>query len=195
MIVSLYDLSGASAEPKLYIRDHFGNGFSQWRTTLHCNVGSDWLIPYTERSLMSSLNIMTSLCQLIVAPWRHVATSIWVNIGSCNDFVPDGSNQAITWTNIDLSPVRSIDIHPWWRHEMEAFSALLAICAGNSPVPGEFHTQRPVTRSFDVYFDLRLNKRLCKQWRGWWFETLLCPLWRHSNAEDNFARDATAINH
>ena len=38
---------------------------------------------------------------------------------------------------------------------MEAFSALLAICAGNSPVPGEFPTQRPVTRSFDVYFDLR----------------------------------------
>ena len=47
--------------------------------------------------------------------------------------------------------------------------------------PGEFLTQRPVTRSFDVYFDLRLNKRLCKQSWGWWFETLLCPLWRHSN--------------
>ena len=46
---------------------------------------------------------------------------------------------------------------------METFSALLAICAGNSPVPGEFPAQRPVTRSFDVYFDLRLNKRLSKQ--------------------------------
>ena len=69
----------------------------------------------------------------------------------------------------------------WWRHQMEAFSALLAICAGNSPVPGEFPTQRPVTQSFDVYFDLRLNKRLCKQSWGWWFETLLCPLWRHRN--------------
>ena len=43
---------------------------------------------------------------------------------------------------------------------MEAFSALLAICAGNSPVTGEFPAQRPVTRSFDVFFDLRLNKRL-----------------------------------
>ena len=64
---------------------------------------------------------------------------------------------------------------------METFSALLAICAGNSPVPGEFPTQWPVTQSFDVYFDLRLNKRLCKQPWGWWFETLLCPLWRHSN--------------
>ena len=51
----------------------------------------------------------------------------------------------------------------WWRHQMETFSALLAICAWNSPVPGEFPTQRPVTRSFDVYFDLRPNKRLSKQ--------------------------------
>ena len=51
----------------------------------------------------------------------------------------------------------------WWRHQMETFSALLAICAGNSPVTGEFHAQRPVTRSFDVFFDLRLHKRLSKQ--------------------------------
>ena len=43
---------------------------------------------------------------------------------------------------------------------METFSALLAICAGNSTVPGEFPAQRPVTQSFDVFFDLRLNKRL-----------------------------------
>ena len=40
---------------------------------------------------------------------------------------------------------------------MKTFSALLAICAWNSPVTGEFPAQRPVTRSFDVFFDLRLN--------------------------------------
>ena len=51
------------------------------------------------------------------------------------------------------------------------------------PVPGEFLTQRPVTRSFDVFFDLRLNKRLSKQSWGWWFETLSHPLWRHRNAK------------
>ena len=49
---------------------------------------------------------------------------------------------------------------PWWRHQMETSSALLAICAGNSPVPGEFPTQRPVTQSFDIFFDLYLNKQL-----------------------------------
>ena len=46
---------------------------------------------------------------------------------------------------------------PWWRHQMETFSALLALCAGNSPVTGEFPSQRPVTWSFDVFFDLSLE--------------------------------------
>ena len=48
----------------------------------------------------------------------------------------------------------------WWRHQMETFSALLAICTGNSPVPDEFPTQRPVTRSFDVYL-------ICARINGW----------------------------
>ena len=67
----------------------------------------------------------------------------------------------------------------WWRHQMETFSALLAICAGRSPVTGDFPAQRPVTRSFDVFFDLRLNIRLSKQSWCWWFETPSHPLWRH----------------
>ena len=77
----------------------------------------------------------------------------------------------------------------WWRHQMETFSALLAICAGNSPVPGEFPAQRPVTRSFDVFFDLRLNKRLSKQSWDWWFETPSRPLWRHCNVLEGMACD------
>ena len=59
----------------------------------------------------------------------------------------------------------------WWRNQMETYYALLAFCAGNSPVTGEFPSQRPVTRSFDSFFDLRLNKHLTKRSRGWWFET------------------------
>ena len=54
---------------------------------------------------------------------------------------------------------------------------------GNSPVTGEFPSQRPVTRSFDVFWDLRLNKRLSKQSRSWWFETPSGPLWRHRNGQ------------
>ena len=50
----------------------------------------------------------------------------------------------------------------------ENISALLAICARNSPVSDEFPPQRPVTRNFDVFFDLRQNKRLSKQSWGWY---------------------------
>ena len=68
---------------------------------------------------------------------------------------------------------------------MDTVSALLTICAGNSPVLGDFPAQRPVTRSFDVYFDLRPDKQLNKQSWGWWFETPSHSLWRHRN-EDKF---------
>ena len=81
--------------------------------------------------------------------------------------------------------IRSIGKIPncqtWWRHQMETFSALLALCAGNSAVTGEFPPQRLVTRSFDVSFNLRLNKPLSKQSWGWWFETPSRSLCRHCN--------------
>ena len=85
------------------------------------------------------------------------------------------------WSLVTLGGTQGPKEIAWWRHQMETFSALLALYAGNSPVPGEFPTQRPVTRSFDVFFDLRLNKRLSKQAWGWWFETPSRPLWRHRN--------------
>ena len=67
----------------------------------------------------------------------------------------------------------------WWRHQMETFSALLALWQGNPPVTGGFPSQRPVMRNFHVFFDLRLKKRLNKQSRHRWFETPSHPLWRH----------------
>ena len=48
---------------------------------------------------------------------------------------------------------------------------------------GEFPVQRPVTRSFDVFFDLLLNKQLSEQSRGWWFEMPSRSLWRQRDAE------------
>ena len=72
----------------------------------------------------------------------------------------------------------------WWHHQMETFFTFLAICAGNSPVPGESPSQRPVTRSFDVYFDLRPNKQLSKRSWGWWFEMQSRSLWRHRNDQE-----------
>ena len=50
-----------------------------------------------------------------------------------------------------------------WRHQVETYSTLLALCDGKPPVNGGFPSQRPVTQSFDVFFDFRLNKRVGKQ--------------------------------
>ena len=63
------------------------------------------------------------------------------------------------------------------------FRVTCPLC-GEFTGPGEFPTQRPVTRSFDVCFDLRLNKRLSKRPWGWWFETPPWSLWRHCNGTD-----------
>ena len=74
----------------------------------------------------------------------------------------------------------------WWRHQMETFSALLAICAGNAPVTGEF-PRIPHTKASDAelwyFFDRCLNKWSSKQSWCWWFETQSRPLWRHCNAK------------
>ena len=101
---------------------------------------------------------------------RGVAETYWLHARVPSDSIPgNGHHEDGIW------PIT------WWRHQMETFSALLTICAGNSPVPGEFPAQRPVTPSFDVFFDLHPNKRFSKQWWGWWFETPPWPLWSHRN--------------
>ena len=108
--------------------------------------------------------------------------------GNCTCGTTAGKCECGEGCKCDKCPVKSSKFSRW-RHQMETFSALLAICAGNSPVTGEltgeFPTQRPVTRSFDVFFDLLLNKRLSKQSWGWWFETPSRSLWRQCNVHWN----------
>ena len=68
----------------------------------------------------------------------------------------------------------------WWRHQIETCSAS-RYTGPLAPVTSEFPSQKPVTRSFGVFFDLRQNKRLSKQSRRRWFETPSRSLWRHCN--------------
>ena len=77
-----------------------------------------------------------------------------------------------------LTPTQSTSL---WRHQMKTLSALLNPCEGNPPVTGGLYSQEPVTQSLDVFFDLRMNKRLKKQLRCRWFETPLRSLWRQYN--------------
>ena len=54
---------------------------------------------------------------------------------------------------------------------------------GDFIAPCEVPAQRPMTQSFDVFFDPQPNKGLSKHWWGWWFQTPPCPLWRHRNGK------------
>ena len=69
------------------------------------------------------------------------------------------------WIALDMTLVivPKLFSNTWWRHQMETFSALLALCAGYSPVTGEFPSQRPVTQSFDVFIDL--------SWKNGWINS------------------------
>ena len=85
--------------------------------------------------------------------------------------------QAVTWFNDD-----SVHWRTWMTSSNGNIFRVTGHFCGEFTGPGEFPTQRPVTRSFDVFFALRLNKRLSKQTWGWWFETPSWALWRQCNA-------------
>ena len=122
----------------------------------------------------------------MIATWKLPSSKVYHGLNNAlGIYVHEKHYQVLPTQMVPISAlanglnvqVRDMSIS-WWHHQMETLSALPAICSGNSPVTGEFPAQRPATRSFDVFFDLRPNKRLSKQWWGWWFETPLWPLWR-----------------
>ena len=87
---------------------------------------------------MSIFTVAFVICDTVKLPPSRSRQSTY----SMNAHSRDGSTH----------PVDEYDA--WWRLQMETFSALLALCSGNSPVTAEFPAQRPVTRSFYVFFDL-----------------------------------------
>ena len=99
------------------------------------------------------------------------------------DIRGDGPNQKLQkWTH--FFKIQLSILFYWivsWDRIMEKFFALLALCVENSPATGGFPAQRPVTRNFDVPYDLCLNKWVSKQSWGWWFETRSRSLWCHCN--------------
>ena len=92
-----------------------------------------------------------------------VVRGLWRYHGECSDL-----NWIICYIAKApvLMAVATYGIHPdlssWWRHQMETLSASLALCEGNPSATGGFPSQRPVTRNFDIFFDL-LHKRAAWQ--------------------------------
>ena len=85
-------------------------------------------------------------------------------------------DEMVLWYIVGIS-----SFYRWWCHQMETFSALLDLRAGNSPATSEFPSEGLVTWGAGVFFDLRFNKRLSKQSRRRWFEKISCSLWRYCN--------------
>ena len=150
---------------------------------------------YQQTCLVAANNCTSMKICSCTTPMLYKDFSMYVRVLK---LAPGCEGKSRTWlfpSHVTLKPISFHGvIQAIWGWDLmmtssnESISALLASCAGNSLVIGEFPIQRPVTRGFDVYFDLLLNKRLSKQSWGWWFETPSCPLWHHCNALRNFWR-------
>ena len=128
-----------------------------------------------------------------IFPTLCVECCLVVIIVAADGPAPDGAgpSAATVMTNFrshfppmiqqDLDKYDKTLYHTWWRYQMKTFSTLLPFCAGNSLVTGEFPAQRPVTQSFDVFSDLRLNQQFSIQSRHRWFEMPWCSLWHYCN--------------
>ena len=143
-------------------------GLRFYHSSALCDIGLylTVLLVYSGRqyiSLLVSITVVDGLvhdrCQVIS---NHTAGKAPVKFPSDSSILTHN----LSYFCEILSDIETVKTS-WWRHQMETFSALLALCAGNSPVTVEFPLHRQVTRSFDVFFDLRLNKRLSKQSWGW----------------------------
>ena len=117
-----------------------------------------------------------------VVRFVNLVKPIWLKCCICPFFFPQFYDQIIDYELIKLSYHHLPSwFQSWWCHQMETFSASLALCEGNSLVTDKLPSQRLVMQSFNVFFDLCLHKRLCKQSRCRWFEMPLSSLWRHCN--------------
>ena len=113
-------------------------------------------------------------------------------IGFCSLVIFKKSNLVKTWCGVSPANAVCMAQHDWWDMVTSSNGNIFRVTShlcGNPPVTSEFPAPRPVTRSFDVFFDLRLNERLSTQSWSWWFETLSRPLWRHSNGTRRLVTD------
>ena len=129
-------------------------------------------------------------CNILITKWTQYSTTPFLFIHTHNCWI---TLQLFILVYLSLNMIYIIAItnirFPWcydsrishddgikWKH----FPRYWPFVRGIHRSP----SQRPVTRSFDVFFDMCSNKRLSKQWRGWWFETESCPLCRHRNVSN-----------
>ena len=170
--------------PSLFIHSFNICFESIWGETVPIDCGHFWEFPYEYiisswlvKKQANKVHICLRCVLDTASPGRFKSTSRWDSPYLCTGCMYMSMYMSVYM--IYVSVYVCLGVHDdviKWKH----FCVTGHLCR-ESPVTGEFLAQRPVTRSFDVFFDMHLNKPLSKQWWGWWFETLSCPLWRHCN--------------
>ena len=156
---------------------------------------------YNRRHLICAITMLHSAPRRLILLKRSTLALInrhWNSSEFQGGFAKIGLTSSIKLKSIDRAWVDSIKIlickclavtWIWLKVMMTSSNGSIfraaGPLAGNSPDPGEFPSQRPVTRSFDVFFDLRLNKRLSKQSRRRGLETPSRSLWRQCSGKRN----------
>ena len=125
----------------------------------------------------------------IVSIMRFLFSVLGESLDNTNiEQVQVNSSELYILRRLSNNSILLVYFHAW---KMIKFPSVLIltkmICAMMTSSNG--NTQRPVTRSFGVFFDLCLNKQLGKQSWGWWFETPSRPFWRHCIGISEFRDD------
>ena len=162
-----------------------------------CSVGNEDVVGAAPTTSEWSTIMLIANVRLILEIWRYLLTP--GDTRRNNNVVKMTSRRCFDVIMTFLLRRESAGPqHPLTVQTPQRFTYMMTSSNGNifrvtGHLCGEFTGwQRPVTRSFDVFFDLHPNKRLSKHSWGWWFETAPCPLWRHSNVGN---ADSTSMHH
>ena len=117
------------------------------------------IVIITNKKLSSTETENSSLVTRILSMWRHYRLSKYYSINRFSETY----RSAIIVADMDDDPD---DVMTWKR-----FSRYWPFVMGIHRLPMDSHHKGPVTRDFDIFFDVSLNKQLSKQAICWWFET------------------------
>ena len=122
-----------------------------------------WLLTALSQIIIRALIVSSAKCRSSkIAYWELHRAAVVHTVPPRHFHSYSPENKAL-WIAVDHDDVIR------WKH-FSRYSGLLALSVGNSPVTSELPSQRPLTRSIAVFFDLLLNKGLSKQWMRRWFQ-------------------------
>ena len=145
----------------------------------------------------ANLGLWKDICRvlLFLVATREEVTYIWIKLYNFYGMVYFRYPGPAVLLQINWKNFHQLILHDdviKWSH----FRVTGHLCGGFTDHRWIPHTKACDARSFGVFFDLRLNKRLSKQpaW-GWWFETPSRPLWHHCNGTEIYLLNQCTEEH